>query len=84
METMNEKRIATLRVAQAELSIGNVLEVFWRLSEGAVAFPIGRGMAKSMVSTELHQALLESSGTSTKKESLIQKKTHNDKQRRAP
>jgi hypothetical protein len=70
METMNDKRIATLRVAQAELSSGNVKEVFWRLSPGAVAFPMDRGMAKSMVSTELHQALLESSSSGT-----IKKKT---------
>lgn len=67
METINEKRIATLRVAQAELSSGNV-KVFWRLSAGAVGFPMDRGMAKSMVSAELRQALLESSsGPSTKK-----------------
>jgi hypothetical protein len=67
METINEKRITTLRVAQAELSSGNVKQVFWRLSAGAVAFPMDRDMAKSMLSTELHQALLESSSSGTSK-----------------
>ena len=53
-------RINALRVAQAELSSGNIQgkEVFLRLSEGAVAFPVERETAKTMVSSELQQALL--------------------------
>lgn len=53
-------RINTLRVAQAELSSGNIQgkKVFLRLSEGAVAFPVEREIAKTMVSSELQQALL--------------------------
>ena len=55
-----DARINTLRVAQAELSSGNIAgkSVFVRLSDGAVAFPVERKVAQTMVATELKQALL--------------------------
>ena len=55
-----DARINTLRVAQAELTSGNIegKSVFVRLSDGAVAFPVERKVAQTMVATELKQALL--------------------------
>ena len=58
----NDSLVNTLRVAKAELTSGNISgKVFYRLSEGSVAFRAERPTVVAKVSEELRQALMENS-----------------------